>query len=172
MRSNCFIDTKLTMQLLFPSSHWLFRVLQHFHGSYLKYSFFLAQRTEKCNLFSKHHTTDFDAVCHPSPMISSRCWPPPANNKNYPSCTARVRSFASYGNNYNTVVYCPASQCQEKKQPTKRANSGFYQKQFVNHFLESFCFSRSDVVHFVSFVERNSGLLQLVSSDSNLLVLL
>lgn len=82
------------MQLLFPSSHWLFRVLQHFHGSYLKYSFFLAQRTEKRNLFSEHHSTDFDAVCHPSPMASSRCRPPPANNKNYPSETSVLHGSA------------------------------------------------------------------------------
>lgn len=66
----------------------------------------------------------------------------------------------------------PQVSARKTKQPTKRANSGFYQKQFVNHFLESFCFSRSDVVHFVSFVQRNSGLLQLASSHSNLLVLL
>lgn len=55
MESNGSVDTKLTMPLLSPSFHELFRVLQHFRGSYPKYSFFLTYGTKNVIQFGDGH---------------------------------------------------------------------------------------------------------------------
>lgn len=120
MEFNCFIDTKLTMQLLFPSPHWLFQVLQHFHGSYLKYSFFLAWRTEKFTYFQNIIPVILtQSATHPQTPLQGvdlfQSTVRITQVKQMYCMGLQLISLASNRDNYNMVVYHPASQCQKKK---------------------------------------------------------